>query len=256
MFKDSKCSELSASEYADLNQIFSASFEVDEGSDLLRQFVNKMDRVVMMYEAGVPAAFMFFSFKSIDGMRLLNPGLAAKNTKTKNTLKILGSYVVVKYFLLNPVWLTKRCGAIIIANNTRSYQTLADAGIPIYPNIHHPEQGVVDPDLYRKALSAMNLNGVTDKGLLPNSLSKIGLGMKAKELDYELMNANGRVYMDYIERDPENALVAVAIGRPLFDAPPYYIKLAAKTITKKLAPRSTFITGPISSLLPNNQSTA
>lgn len=254
MFKDLKCSELGSDTYAEMNQIFLSSFDVDPKSDLLRHFVHKMDRVLLMYEAGEPVAFMFFSFKSINGMRLLNPGLTGKKGSTKNVLKILGSYIVVKYFLLNPLWLTQRCGAIIVANNPRSYLTLADAGIPIYPDIYRPEMTLGDNSLYREALEVMKLEGVNEKGLLPNSLTRIGLGMKAKEVNYDLMNEQGRLYMDYVERDPENALVALAIGRPLFAAPPYYLKLAAKTLKRKLTARTTGITGPIQTLLPGNES--
>lgn len=249
MFKDLKCSELASCEYADINKIFLTSFEVDERTNSLRQFVNKMDRVVVMYKAAEPVAFMFFSFKSINGMRLINPGLTGKIPQTKNAIKTLGSYVLVSYFLMNPIWLTQRCGAIIIANNPRSYQSLVDTGAPVYPNIYNPEKGHKNSQMYREAIQVMNLEGVTAKGLYPNSMKKIGIGMKQSQVNYKSLTNKGQIYMEYVEHDAENALVALLIGRPLFDAPPYYIKLASKAIKSRLVTRKSTFTKPMAALL-------
>lgn len=252
MFKDLNCSDLGPDDYADIKQIFVASFVVAPDTNPLQPFIDKMDRVLLMYDGGKPAAFMFFSFKSVNGMRLLNPGLSGKMPQTKNALKILASYIVVRYFLLNPLWLTQNCGAIVIANNSRSYQTLADAGIPIYPNIYEPEKSLDNIELYREALKVMKLEGVTDRCLLPNSLTKAGFGMKKRDVSYDKLNKKGQIFMDYIDRDPENGLVALAIGRPLFDAPPYYIKLAAKTLRKRLLETGPQWVNPLSHSISNS----
>lgn len=232
MIKDKICNKMSKEEIADLREIFNAAFDTDNEISPLEHYLITVDKVLILYAEGKPAAFMFYQLRKIAGANVLHLSLSGKSTGSTGTQKKMGSYLFYKY-LFSPFNLARINVFTTVSNNPRSYFNMHAIGEHVFPDVLEPEKPFKYPELYQAIARNLGMESVDKSGILRNRMQKLGFSIRADQTQLEGLDGKGLAFMNYIDMDASHGVLVMVAMRPIVDVPKYYGSQLGKALRRQ-----------------------